>query len=123
MTEIKSLPDLPYTPQARAEIVMTGPALIAASHVAYKIGEVAIAGLIYTSFTSPPWFWFGLTKNTGIRDLIDFRALREHIPQGAETAVRSDFEAGHRFATFYGFSRTGLVRDYGGTTYDVYRRD
>lgn len=102
---------------------MTGDDLIAASDVAYVIGKVAIAGLIYTSFTSPPWFWFGLTKNARIRDLIDFRALREQIPQGAETAVRSDFEAGHRFASFYGFSRTGLVRDHGGMTYDVYRRD
>ncbi len=123
MKVIKALPDLPWTPHAREEIAMTGPALVAASQVAYAIGNVAIAGLIYTSFTSPPWFWFGLTKNATIRDLIDFRALREQIPQGAETAVRSDFEAGHRFASFYGFSRTGQVRDYSGATYDVYRRD
>ena len=70
-----------------------------------------------------PWFWFGLTKNARLRDLIDFRALREQIPQGATTAVRSDFEAGHRFATFYGFTRTGFVREHEGASYDVYRRD
>lgn len=123
MKAIKTLPDLPWTPHAREEIVVTGASLIEASDVAYVIGSVAIAGLIYTSFTSPPWFWFGLTKNAKLRDLIDFRALREQIPQGAQTAVRSDFAAGHRFASFYGFSRTGAVREHAGNTYDVYRRD
>ncbi len=123
MNPIEELPNFSWSRHSRDEIAITGPALIAASDFAVSLGEVAIAGLIYNSFTSPPWFWFALTESVSFRDLIDFRALREYIPQGSLTAVREDFLPGHRFAKFYGFSPTDRFQEHLGKVYCIYRRD
>src|ERR1044072_1341899 len=73
MNPIERLPDLDWNEIARQEIVVTGADLVAKSDFAFQIGRVAIAGLIYHNYISPPWFWFALAKGVTIRDLIDFR--------------------------------------------------
>lgn len=122
MSPIDKLPDLDWNEIARQEIIITGSNLVSQSDFAYQIGRVAIAGLIYHSYTAPPWFWFALAKNVTFRDLIDFRALREEIPAGALTAIREEWPHAIRFAEFYGFKNTGQERLYGGKTYKIYRR-
>lgn len=122
MNPIERLPDLDWNEIARQEIVVTGANLIAQSDFAYQIGRVAIAGLIYYSYMSPPWFWFALAKGVTMRDLIDFRAMREQIPQGALTAVCETWPNAIRFAEFYGFEDTGETRLYGDKVYRIYRR-
>lgn len=122
MTPIKGLPDLDWNEVARQEIIVTGANLVAQSDFAYQIGRVAIAGLIYRSYVAPPWFWFALAKGVTLRDLIDFRALREQIPHGALTAINKGWPNAVRFAEFYGFEDTGERRLYGDKPYMIYRR-
>lgn len=122
MSPIKGLPDLDWNEIARQEIIVTGANIVAQSDFAYQIGQAAIAGLIYHSYTAPPWFWFALAKGVTMRDLIDFRALREQIPLGALTAVYEGWPNAVRFATFYGFEDTGERRLYGDKPYMIYRR-
>lgn len=122
MNPIRGLPNLDWNEIARQEIIVTGADLVSRSDFAYQIGRVAIAGLIYHSYVGPPWFWFALAKGVTIRDLIDFRALREQIPQGALTAICEKWPNALRFATFYGFEDTGEERLYGDNLYKIYRR-
>lgn len=122
MSPIDHLPNLDWNEIARNEIIVTGANLIAQSDFAYQIGRVAIAGLIYHNYTSPPWFWFALAKGVTMRDLIDFRALKEEIPLGALTAVCDEWPNAVRFAEFYGFVPTGEERLYGDKHYKIYRR-
>lgn len=122
MNPIERLPSLDWNEIARREIIVTGADLVAKSDFAYQIGRVAIAGLIYHSYMAPPWFWFALAKGVTVRDLIDFRALREEIPQGALTAINEEWPNAIRFAEFYGFENTGQVRVLGDSLYKIYRR-
>lgn len=122
MKAIDKLPDLDWSEIAKAEIALTGPDLIRQSCVAYQLGNVAIAGLVYFSFTSAPLFWFALARGVTIRDLIDFRAQRELIPTGAFTMVDEDQPRSIRFAEFYGFEFTGETMDQLGHTYKIFRR-
>lgn len=122
MNPIKHLPDLEWSDIAEREIIVAGEGLIEQSDFAYQIGRVAIAGLIYRSYVAPPWFWFALAKGVTLRDLIDFRALREQIPQGSLTAVCKEWPHSIRFAEFYGFEYTNSDRICGDRTYKIYRR-
>lgn len=122
MNPIKHLPDLEWNEIAEQEIIVAGAGLVAQSDFAYQIGRVAIAGLIYHNYVAPPWFWFALAKGVTLRDLIDFRALREEIPQGALAAVCEEWPNAIRFAEFYGFEYTGNDRLCGDRMYKIYRR-
>lgn len=122
MNPIKDIPDLEWSEIAAREIVIAGEELVAQSDFAYQIGRVAIAGLIYRSYVAPPWFWFALAKGVTIRDLIDFRALREEIPKGALTAICEEWPNAIRFAEFYGFEYSNAYRIVDGKTYKIYRR-
>lgn len=122
MNPIDHLPNLDWNEIAQREIIVTGADLVAKSDFAYQIGRVAIAGLIYHNYIAPPWFWFALAKGVTIRDLIDFRALREQIPFGAQTAVYEGWPNAIRFAEFYGFEYAGSDRVLDGKTYKIYRR-
>lgn len=122
MNPIKGLPDLDWNEVAWQEIIVTGTDLVARSDFAYQIGRVAIAGLIYHSYVAPPWFWFALAKGVTLRDLIDFRALREQIPCGSLTAINEEWPNAVRFAEFYGFEDTGEKCLYGYKSYRIYRR-
>jgi hypothetical protein len=120
MNRIDRLPDLDWSEIAKNEIILTESNLVEQSDVAYQIGQVAIAGLIYRSYTSPPWFWFALAKGVTIRDLIDFRRKREEIPPGALTAIRKDRLQAIRFAKFFGFEETNIVST--DDAYMIFRR-
>jgi len=122
MNPIKTLPDFDWTEYAKKDILLSGQALLDATDFAWSLGTVAICGLIYQTFTSPPWFWFALAKGATLRDLIDFRRLAEHIPHGAVTPVEVGFERGRRFAEFYGFEDTGVVWNQHGIDYNIFRR-
>lgn len=122
MSPIDSLPDLDWTDHARSEIVVVGPEIIMQSHVALQIGNVAIAGLIYHSFTSPPEMWFALARGVTMRDLIDFRRLQEYIPRGTTVSVKVGHRIAERFAMFYGFAPTETTFDFRDNSYRIYRR-
>lgn len=122
MSPIDKLPALDWNEIARQEIIITGADLVSRSDFAYQIGRVAIAGLIYHSYVSPPWFWFALAKGVTVRDLLDFRAMREQIPAGALTAINEEWPNAIRFAELYGFEDTGERRLYGDKPYMIYRR-
>ena len=123
MTPIDALPDLDWSPIARREIALTGADLLRQSDFAYQIGQIAICGLVYSTLTSPPWFWFALAKGVTLRDLIDFRRTYMNlIPSGAITAVNTADRESIRFAEFYGFEETSSVRIYKDRVYKIYRR-
>lgn len=122
MTPIKKLPDFDWNEIARREISLTGESLVERSTFAYRIKNIAAAGLIYQSFLAPPWFWFVLAETTTMRDLIDFRRLQMLIPTGALTACDVTEPLADRFARFYGFEPTGEQREYCGRTYNIFRR-
>lgn len=73
------------------------------SDFAWRVGNVAMAGFVYSSYTSPPWMWFVLAEGVKFSDLLDFRRLSTLIPHGTLAAVASDFAVGLKFAKFYGF--------------------
>ena len=101
---------------------MTGEELVALSDFVWRLGDVAIAGFNYVSYTSPPWMWFVLAEGVTISDLIDFRRLSVRIPKGTLTAVAVDFAVGIKFARVYGFQETGEEREYFGRTYRLMRK-
>jgi hypothetical protein len=123
MTPINKLPDLPWTDRAQSQIdTYGGDALLAQSHVAYRLGNAAVIGLIYESMFSPPWLWFALAKSITMRDLIDFRRKQELIPRGTITAVEDGDDVAFRFACFYGFEDTGQFVEYEGCFYMMMRK-
>lgn len=122
MNRIDKLPPLNWTDTAREEIAISGASLVEQSDFAYQIGTFAVAGLVYTSYTSPPIFWFALAKGVGLRQLIDFRRLKEEIPVGAVTYIRADRPKAIRFAEFYGFEFTGFSVVVSDVTYNLFRR-
>jgi len=101
---------------------MTGDELLRQSDFMWRLGDVAICGLVYSTFTSPPWMWFALAKGVTLRDLIDFRRLAELIPPGTTTGVRADLPVPIRFAEFYGFKPTGAVHEHEGHEFKIFRR-
>lgn len=122
MSRIESLPDFDWTDQARKEILLTGQNLLNETDFAFSVGDVAVCGLIYPTFSNPPWFWFALARGITLRHLIDFRRLARHIPVGTYTAVEDTFEVGIRFAKFYGFEDTEVAELQGQTVYKIFRR-
>lgn len=123
MTPIDKLPELQWNDIALEEM-LAGETddLVATSEVAYRVGNLAVAGLIYHTFLQPPWFWFALAKGVTIRDLLDFRRLKERIPHGALTAVNIKHHEAIRFAELYGFERTGKMEVHNDKTYLIFRR-
>ena len=88
----------------------------------FRVGNAAVAGFTYFSYTSPPWMWFLLAKDVGIRDLVDFRRTATLIPQGTITGVAVDFPLGFRFAKLYGFEETKQVCAENGRNYRIMRK-
>lgn len=123
MIPIDKMPELNWTDNTRYEINRVDfNELFAQSEERWQIDNILIVGLIYQSYTSPPWMWFALTKDVKFRDLIDFRRIKDYIPIGTQTAVAVDYPVAHRFAKFYGFENTGVNYDADGREYLIYRR-
>lgn len=121
--EVRDLPELDWTDHAVLEMMQDGLDLLNFTNVMFQVGDACICGLIYNTFTSPPWFWFALAKGTKIRDLIDFRAASEKIPWGALTAVQDNYRIGKRFAEFYGFVPLNEKVVHGDRVYHIYRKE
>lgn len=121
--QVTELPRLDWTDQALFEMAQAGVDVIARSQFMVQLGNACVAGLIYLSYTSPPWFWFALAKGVTIRDLIDFRGASQRIPWGAHTAVREDYTEGRRFAEFYHFVPTGEGFVSNEINYLLYRKE
>lgn len=122
MTPIKEIPNLNWTDHAAAEICLAGQALLDMSASSWRIGDIAIVGLVYSSFTSPPYLWMALAQGIKFSDLLDFRRKTELIPPGAYTYVNQASETAYRFARLYGFRGTGELVVQNGHTYLVMRR-
>lgn len=123
MSRINSLPPLDWSDTAFQEIELTGDELVQQSDCAYRLGNIGVCGLIYSSYTSPPWLWFALARDVSVGDLLDFKKrLEALIPVGSVTGIRADFLKGVRFAKFYGFEPTGEVARHGGHDYEIYRK-
>lgn len=123
MKEISKLPQLDWSDRARKQIAEAGgDELVQASHVAYRLGNSAVIGLVYQTFFSPPWLWFALAKDVSFRDLIDFRRLQERIPRGTVAAVEDGDAVAIRFAAFYGFEDSGQIIESEGTVYILMRK-
>lgn len=122
MSQIKDMPELNWTEEARREIKLSGKELLRQCDVAYRIGDLAVVGLFYTSYTAPPWMIFALAEGITVTDLLDFRRLALLIPPGTQTAIRSDFKDGLRFAKLYGFTDTGHRYTFGDDTFSLFRR-
>lgn len=119
---ITALPKWKWKPQSENEISITGVELVAKSDFVWRVGNVAVVGFNYTSLTSPPWMWFALADNVGIRDLVDFRRCARMIPKGTLTAVNVDFAVGLKFAKLYEFEETGTVVEDCGHSYRIMRK-
>lgn len=104
---ITALPNWRWNKQSQEELELTGIELLKYSDLVWRFGSILVMGLIYSSFTSPPWVWFLLADDIKFSDLIDLRRVMHKIPRGSFTAVQSDFAVGLRFAKFYGFTDTG----------------
>jgi hypothetical protein len=123
MKEIKHLPDLNWSDRARRQIAEAGgDALVQDSHVAYRLGNAAVIGLVYQSFFAPPWLWFALADRVTLRDLIDFRRMQDRIPRGTLTGVEDGDSTAFRFASFYGFVDSGITAEREGQFYIIMRK-
>lgn len=123
MKAIKKLPDLRWSQRARKQIDSAGgDALVECSHVAYRLGDAAVIGLVYQNFFSPPWLWFALAEDVSMRDLIDFRKLQDQIPRGTLTSVQDGDTIALRFAAFYGFEDSGQIVEHEGLVYILMRK-
>ncbi len=119
---VTGLPDLAWSENSMKEIEMTGAELVDLSDFVWRIGNVAMAGFIYSSLLAPPWMWFVLAEGVTMSDLIDFRRLSIGIPIGTLTAVAVDFPVAQKFARVYGFEPTGEERVYYNRTYELMRK-
>lgn len=104
---ITGLPNWQWKDNSEKEIAITGDQLVEMSDFVWRVGNVAVAGFIHASYTSPPWMWFVLADKVRFSDLVDFRRLEKQIPKGTLTAVADEFEVGIKFARFYGFQEIG----------------
>lgn len=116
--EINELPSFDWSDLARLEMQEHGLDLIRQTDRMWRVGNVAVCGLIWSSFYQPPWMWFALGKGVTVRELLDFRGLARLIPAGTTTGVRKDQKGALRFAELYGFCPTG---DEAGD-YRIYRK-
>jgi hypothetical protein len=119
---ISKLPRWKFKEHSENEIRLNGEELVEQSDFIWKIGSVAVCGFVYDSFVNPPWMWFALAYNVGIKDLIDFRRCARYIPKGTFTAVAVDFTEAVRFAKLYGFEETRDYQDYFGRRYLIMRK-
>jgi hypothetical protein len=119
---ITALPNWRWKDKSREEIDLTGEELLKYSDFIWKLGNIIVMGLIYSSFTSPPWAWFLLADDIKFSDLVDLRRATDYIPSGAMTAVQSDFTVGLRFAKFYGFVETGQTAHANSREYVIMRK-
>jgi hypothetical protein len=122
MNRIESLPDLDWSDLARDEILTTGQELIDMSAAAWQIGNFAIVGLVYRTYTSPPWMWMALAKGVTLRHLLDFRRRQELIPPGTLVGVREAHGEAIRFAKLFGFEETDGRQLHAGHVYIIMRR-
>lgn len=122
MTPINELPSLNWSTTASEQLQITGPEIVEQSHVAYQIGNIAVAGLIYGSLLCPPWFWFALADGITLRELLDFRRLMEKIPTGSLTAVNASHKEAIKFARVFGFEETDSEAEISGAIYKLFRR-
>lgn len=123
MKAIKKLPDLRWSARAARQIESAGgDALVQCSHVAYRLGNAAVIGLVYQNLFSPPWLWFALAEDVSMRDLIDFRKLQDQIPRGTLTSVQDGDTTAIRFAAFYGFEDSGQIVEHEGLVYILMRK-
>lgn len=120
---VTGLPDWNWTKHCKEEIFSeNAQELIDMSDFIWRIGNVAVAGFVYHSYTAPPWMWFVLAEGVSISDLVDFRRLTRNIPQGTVTAVAADFPVALRFAKLYEFVETNEVREHHGRLYKIMRK-
>lgn len=83
-----------------------------------------VLGLIYDSFTNPPWVWLLMTKDilgappSLFRDLLETSLA---LPPSL-TFVNTLFTEGKRFLRFFGFEPVHKVTRYDGREYAIYRR-
>lgn len=103
---IDALPAFDWSNLAALEMQEHGLDLIAQTDCMWKVGDVAVCGLIWESFYSPPWMWFALAKGARLRDLLDFRRLAHRIPHHTLTGIRDDRPEAIKFAELYGFRWT-----------------
>jgi hypothetical protein len=120
---ITGLPDWQWKPHSKKEISLTGQKLVEMSDFVWRIGQVAIAGFIHHTYTSPPWMWFVLAEKVTLADLIDFRRLAEQIPPGTLTAVDVDFPLALRFARLYNFVEIDEIIERHGHKYKLMRKN
>jgi hypothetical protein len=120
---IAALPAWKWKPHSAKEIALTGEQLVMQSDFVWQVGNVAVAGFIYHSYTSPPWMWFVLNEGITVADMIDFRRLAEQIPKGTLTGVDLDFPLTMRFAKIYGFVEVDQTIERAGHIYRVMRKD
>jgi hypothetical protein len=108
MNPIDQFPNLDWSEHAQEELLITDAReLMMVTDFAWKIGNIAAIGLVYSSFAAPPWMWMIFAKGVTNRDLYDFRRKATLIPKGTLTAVKASFEMGLRFARLYGFEEAG----------------
>lgn len=119
---VTGLPNWQWKPHSQEELTITGEELVQMSDTVWRVGNAAVAGFIYHSFTNPPWMWFLLAENVNIGDLVDFRRIARLIPSGTTTAVAADFALALRFAKLYGFEDTGETQNYSDREYKIMRK-
>lgn len=122
MTPIKTLPELDWTDQAKAEIASQPADFVANSDFAWQIDDLFIAGWYYPALSSPPWFWFAMTNKFAGMKLRRLYEYQFRIPSGAETSVEAGWEVGDKFAKTFGFVPTGEIFTQNGVQYLKYRR-
>jgi hypothetical protein len=119
---VTALPNWQWKKHSQEEIILTGEQLVEMSDFVWRVGNVAVVGFTYISYTSPPWLWFVLAEKVGIADLVDFRRLTRQIPKGTLTAVAADFPMGFKFAKLYGFEETGEKVEYSERAFKIMRK-
>lgn len=121
--QIRKLPDFDWMDIARFEMLEAAGEVVSASDTMWQLGNAAVCGFVWNSFTSPPWMWFALSKGVTMKDLVDFRRMACRIPRGTLTAVKDDFEVGAKFAKFYGFKPTGQNVWTAKAVYNIYIKE
>lgn len=120
--EVTEIPQLLWTEHSSLEFSTANVMSIQeASQLIWLIKAetvLAVAGLIYGSFSSPPWLWFLTTQELKALHVRQLQPLVKKLAPGTLTAVKNDFTMGHKFAKLFEFAPTELVEQ----DYRIYRK-
>lgn len=128
INRVDRIPNAAWAENSYREFLSTDPKVVERlSQYIWTMDDgelLACGGLIYSNFTTEPWFWLLLTKSfkkSVKRNLLTLMRYVDNLGT-VRALVDVNFAEGKRFAWVFGFAPTGQIQGMGGRSFEVFRR-